>query len=218
MTGFDLEDALDRAQAEPASRRARLLCAAETLFAERGYDGVRVRDVADSAGVNIATLHLHWKTKATLYEAVCRLHAREVMGFLADVQRDVSAPELPLAERLAAWVDATAELFARRPPIAPLALQSVLDQSPADLPSLFLHDVSLFRRIESMFRKAKADGDPDVEPVLAVLSIFYFGILVFSDSPLQQALLGGSVNDDAEVRARVARFGRALIARLLGMP
>jgi AcrR family transcriptional regulator len=216
VADFDLERALDRAVAEPGSRRAGVLRAAERLFAERGYDGVRVREVADAAGVNIATLHLHWKSKATLYEAVCRLHARELMAFIDRAGREAEAEGLPLAERIPRWVDAAVELLARRPAIAPLALQSVADQTPPEIPSLFRHDVSLFRGLEREVRKAMAVRQPEVEPILAVLSVFYFAIVTFGDSPLQRALLGGSVYADADVRERVARYLRTLVARLLG--
>jgi AcrR family transcriptional regulator len=214
VADFDLDQALDRAVAAPGSRRAGVLRAAERLFAKRGYDGVRVRDVADAARVNVATLHLHWKSKATLYEAVCRLHARELMAFVDRAGREAEADGLPLAERIPRWVDAAVELLARRPAIAPLALQSVADQTPPDIPSLFRHDVSLFRGVEREIRKAMAGRE--VEPILAVLSVFYFAIVAFGDSPLQRALLGGSVYADAGVRERVARFVRTLVARLVG--
>jgi AcrR family transcriptional regulator len=214
VADFDLDRALDRAVAEPESRRAEVLRAAEQLFAERGYHGVRVRDVAEAARVNIATLHLHWKSKATLYEAVCRLHARELMAFVERAGREAEAEGLPHAERIPRWVDAAIELLARRPAIAPLALQSVADQTPPELPSLFRHDVTLFRGVEREIRKAMAGRE--VEPILAVLSVFYFTIVAFADSPLQRSLLGGSVYADAEVRERVARFVRTLVARLVG--
>lgn len=214
MARIALEEALDRVEAEPGSRRAALLRAAESLFAERGYHGVPVRDVADSAGVNVATLHLHWQSKATLYEAVCRLHARELLRFVERARSEAEAEGLPLAERIPRWVDAAVELLARRPPIAPLALQSVADQAPPEIPSLFRHDVSLFRGLEREIGKASGG---EAEPALVLLAVFYFAVLAFSDSPLQRALLGGSVYEDPAVRARVARFVRTMTARLLGI-
>ena len=214
MSDFDLDSALERAIREPGSRRAKLLQTAERLFADRGFDGVRVRDVADAAGVNIATLHLHWQSKATLYEAVCRLHARELMAFLERASSDEESRALPVGDRIQVWVDAAIEFLAARPPIAPLALQSVADQTPPAIPSLFRHDLSLFRGIESALGKEMPAGENEIEPIFAMLAVFYFSVVAFSDSPLQQALLGGSVYDDAAVRARVAQFARSLLGRL----
>ena len=92
-----------------------------------------------------------------------------------------------------------------------LALQSVSDQTPPAIPALFRHDVALFRFLESELEKAmpSAEGRDSPEPILILLSLFYFSIVAFSDSSLQQALLGGSVYEDVEVRERVKRFRRA---------
>jgi TetR/AcrR family transcriptional regulator, repressor for neighboring sulfatase len=54
---------------------AALLAAANTLFGERGPDGVSVRDVATQAGVNHALLHRHFGSKDSLLRAVLSDHA-----------------------------------------------------------------------------------------------------------------------------------------------
>ena len=48
--------------------RALLLDTAERLFAEQGYDGTGVRQIADQAGVNLGAIHYYWGSK----EALCR--------------------------------------------------------------------------------------------------------------------------------------------------
>ena len=49
---------------------AALVRAAFDLIAERGFEGLRTRDVAARAGVNIATLHYYFATKEMLIRAV----------------------------------------------------------------------------------------------------------------------------------------------------
>src|SRR5690242_15603483 len=41
-----------------------------TMLAEGGFEGLRVRDVANAAGINIATLHYYFPTKEDLIYAV----------------------------------------------------------------------------------------------------------------------------------------------------
>lgn len=53
-----------------AKTRERILRAAERLFAEHGYDGVSVRRIAASAGVQIALLSYYFHSKLGLYRAV----------------------------------------------------------------------------------------------------------------------------------------------------
>lgn len=51
---------------QPAETRDRLLAAAVQLFAERGYDGVRVRDIAERAGVTTGAIYAHYPDVAAL--------------------------------------------------------------------------------------------------------------------------------------------------------
>ena len=50
----------------------RLLDAAEQLFAENGFDGTSVRDIASAAGCNIAAVNYYFGSKDRLYTEVWR--------------------------------------------------------------------------------------------------------------------------------------------------
>lgn len=216
MPEFSIETALQRADAKPGSRRAALLRVAERLFAERGFERVTVRDVADAAGVNVATLHLHWKNKATLYEAVCRLQARHLLAFIERAQADVAAEDLSAAERVGRLVDHVFELFSKRPAVAPMALESVSGQAPPDLPTLFQHDIAVFQMAAAQLAKLMPAGRArEDDPMLVLLSTFYFSIVAFSDSPLQQALLGGSVYQSKALEERLKSFARRALEGLV---
>src|SRR5262245_14091555 len=51
-------------------RRHDLILAAYQTIAEKGFEGLRVREVAERAGVNIATLHYYFSTKEALIAGV----------------------------------------------------------------------------------------------------------------------------------------------------
>ena len=55
-----------------------ILDAAESLFAERGYDGASVRDIAAAAGAQIASVSFHHGSKEVLFERVVERRAREL--------------------------------------------------------------------------------------------------------------------------------------------
>jgi len=48
----------------------RILNAAERLFADHGFEGTSIRDIVDSAKVNLAAIHYHFRSKEALLEAV----------------------------------------------------------------------------------------------------------------------------------------------------
>jgi len=52
----------------------RLLDAAEKLFCERGFKGTSIRDIASSAGCNIASVNYYFGSKEKLYEDVWHRH------------------------------------------------------------------------------------------------------------------------------------------------
>jgi len=92
-------------RADAARNRARILAAAETLFAERGVDQVSMDEVASVAGVGKGTLYRRFGDRAGLGIAV--LDARE-----RDLQEEILRGAPPLgpgarpASRLHAFVDA----------------------------------------------------------------------------------------------------------------
>src|ERR1700749_99790 len=74
-----------------AETRERLLRAAAAVFAERGYDGTRVADIAAAAGVSNGALYAHFASKADLLVDALRTHGRHLLAelFAADPDRPV---------------------------------------------------------------------------------------------------------------------------------
>src|SRR5437773_6954831 len=56
--------------AEGLDRKTALVQAAYRAIAAEGFEGLRTRDVADEAGVNVATLHYYFPTKEQLIRGV----------------------------------------------------------------------------------------------------------------------------------------------------
>ncbi|HET7015312.1 MAG TPA: TetR/AcrR family transcriptional regulator [Streptosporangiaceae bacterium] len=72
--------------------RERLLQAAAEVFAERGYDGTRVADIATAAGVSNGALYAHFGSKAELLVAALHTHGRRLLTEMlaADPERPVT--------------------------------------------------------------------------------------------------------------------------------
>lgn len=66
--------------AEDAQRR--LFDAAVEVFAERGYDGTRISDVAAAAGLTSGAIYNHFESKAGLLQAVIDQHSLGVLSEL----------------------------------------------------------------------------------------------------------------------------------------
>src|SRR5438270_12562737 len=76
--------------------REAILNAAETVFAEHGFDGARVDAIAETAGYNKSLLFQYFGDKLGLYEAVTRRADREISEFelriLAPLLKDHTIP------------------------------------------------------------------------------------------------------------------------------
>ncbi|MFI6924611.1 TetR family transcriptional regulator [Nonomuraea spiralis] len=79
-----------------AETRQRLLRAAAEVFAERGYDGTRVADIAAAAGVSNGALYAHFGSKAELLVAALGAHGRRRLADLFAADPDRPVPDLLL--------------------------------------------------------------------------------------------------------------------------
>ena len=68
----EVETGSERGRKAPKSREA-FLQSAVRLFAERGYDGMTIRDVAREAGTTLGTLSYYWGNKDALVREICMM-------------------------------------------------------------------------------------------------------------------------------------------------
>ena len=90
--------------------RERLLGAAEAVFAEKGYDGARLQDIAARAGCSVGAVYFRFKDKNALFSAVAESFVDDArMGLASLLAGEVAAPE----EVLRRYVQAAAMSFRR---------------------------------------------------------------------------------------------------------
>ncbi len=78
-------------------RRHSILAAANQVFGERGYDHVRIDDVAAAAGISKALIYEHFASKEELYIELMNNAATEMLGLLVAA---ASAPGMAGALRM----------------------------------------------------------------------------------------------------------------------
>jgi AcrR family transcriptional regulator len=71
----------------------KILEAAKTVFHRKGFEGARMQEIADEAGINKALLHYYFRTKENLFDAVFKAAFGEIFAKLfmtvdADVPLD----------------------------------------------------------------------------------------------------------------------------------
>lgn len=144
----------------PEQTRARLLAAARELFADAGYHGVSLRQIAKIAGVQPAMVAYHFGDKDGLHDAVTNAYYDDLLEIRAAV-----LPQLPLpldALCKVIWM----ELYPRRDAMR-MSLRHVLDHGR-------LHATD---RLDAMTEEARAFGmtiGGDAERIrMGMLSFLY---------------------------------------------
>lgn len=85
-----------------AERRTRILDAAQAVFAQRGYHGSSLDDIAKASGTSKALIYEHFESKKALHETLIEQHAT----VLAERFRANAATGATGEERLRSGVDA----------------------------------------------------------------------------------------------------------------
>ncbi len=84
------ETATDRASGHGAAAE-RLLCAAERLFAEKGFEGTSIRDITNEAGCNVAAVNYHFGGKDRLYQEMFRRRLRQLLHIRLEAIESVTS-------------------------------------------------------------------------------------------------------------------------------
>lgn len=152
-------------------RRDALIQVGYIQLAQRGFEGLRTRDVAAAAGVNVATLHYYFPTKEALIGGILE-HAMARF-------RTTLAPAASRGDLLRAHFDGLRRLVQDEPELftvmGELALRSNRDAGIADL---FGQTIEAWHRtMRSLIATASSDGslpthgDPDAQASLVVAAV-----------------------------------------------
>jgi AcrR family transcriptional regulator len=201
---------------EAGSTKERILQVAEELFAQKGFEGTRTRDIAEQAGINISTLHFHWKSKEELYTAVYQqlLSRRAKLSeeVFALLTATLASPE-SWQETIQAVVERMFTFFRAHEYAARLETHyllttdvshKVLDRSQAG--SLLM---SVAERLRSLMPE-KLTRQLDVELTIMTVNAF---LREYFTNPAAFGRLLGERSPEALER-RVKRYVRQMVARL----
>jgi AcrR family transcriptional regulator len=92
-----------------AERQQSIVDAASKVFAERGYDGARIEQIAEEAGVSKALIYEHFTGKRALYAHISRNGTRESLERVLEAASEGENSVQQMERGLAAFLDFVAE-------------------------------------------------------------------------------------------------------------
>ncbi len=151
------------------NREEEIMAAALTVFVERGYDGARIRHIAERAGVSDAALYAHHRSKEEVALALFGVHISRYAQALTEIANDETRP---LDERIRAMALRTLDAFAEEPEAVAFVITHqarFIHILPADFPYPI-------RIVEALIREGQAAGEVRPGPV-RVLAALVFGCI-----------------------------------------
>lgn len=210
-----MRSALEKAREAPSSTKARILVAAERVFAAKGFAGASTREIAAQARVNISSLHYHWSSKETLYFAVFQNIYDRILDL---VRRAIPGPVHSTSVGAAVIDQAMGGLFdffAEHPTVPKLLVRRLLEND--DMHAAIEDDIlvpawKVFAAWAEEFSGRKRRG---TDFQLFMLTVYSVLLLFLLDSRQFSSLLGSSVSAPKvrrRVRAHIIQVVKTLLA------
>lgn len=183
----------------PKGRKDVILDEATRLFAERGYDGTSMADLAERVGLRKASLFHHFASKEELRAAVLDRLVHEVGGAIAAA----ASAEGDYVERLDALSDAIVTLLGEQPFVARLLLREAMDWKEDGGGDVGRAILSVLQSAEAFIDSGqKADVFGPGDPRQAIVTLVGLHFMPFAIGAVVQQFVGSEPWSPAFIDAR----------------
>ena len=190
-----------RPKIDDPEARTKILTVAEPLFAEHGFDGVGIRQIAAAAGVNGAMIHYYFGNKEQLYIAIIENAASTVRGLIAEAIASATS----LEERLMLFVKAYSGYIFGHPHLARILLREMMAGGQHVMKILPKYATANYGMLREAMTEGKQRGElRDIDIDLAPLSLIGM-IIVFQLARPLLALGAGIIEFDERFIDRLTK-------------
>lgn len=160
--------------------RNKILKSAKDLFVKKGLDGMKMRELADNAGVNKGLLHYYFKNKETLFAEVFTGEATQLYLHINNILKK----DLVFEKKLGLMVDEYFIMLQKNPGM-PVFVLSEIAKNPKFLPASLQKEIKTTLELLSIeLEKKGLQGQEQAMNFL--LSILSLCIFPFMAQPLLQ--------------------------------
>ena len=187
------------------SRKDAILDEATRLFAERGYEGTSMADLAERVGLRKASLFHHFASKEQLRRAVLERLVQRVTNALSNANAEVNGGADGFARSLDAVSDAVIELLSQQPYAARLVLREAMEWetgSKDTLSEAFAESLRVGERFVSSAQQSGFCVDGDPKQIIA--SLMGLHLLPFALGGMMERFTGHAPWSDTFLESRKA--------------
>lgn len=195
--------------------RDKILKAAVSVFARKGYHGTRMSDVAREAGVAYGLVYHYFGSKENVLKNILEAVERRLSLRIERIGRE---SDLTLNEKLGKISDYMFDTYLANPDIIHLLVQEVVRSNQDSQLGQIESFTRLLGRIEAIMAKAVESGElgPDEDPQLD--SIVFFGAVQLVLTGLVQGFYRISKNRVSGIREIKRKMRKVLASGSFGQP
>lgn len=161
------------------STEEKILKAAEVVFMRDGYDGSRMQDIADVAGINKALLHYYFRSKDKLFEKV---FDAKIQGFFPKVD-EVFNQDIPFIDKIHFFIEGYIELLRKNPYLPLFVLNTVNNKDKSGF--IKKMPIQLSRKVADSYQHDLKKGTVKVlNPAQFIISLMGMCIFPFLAKPI----------------------------------
>ncbi|MGC2445351.1 TetR/AcrR family transcriptional regulator [Candidatus Binatus sp.] len=184
----------------PTDTRDRVLQVAQVLFAERGYRGTSLRDIAKRIGIKAPSLLHHFPSKQLLYLAVLD----KMFESLEDAANAIAWGRESRQERMRQAVGNAIDFIAMHPDFVRIMWKEMEDESGIGRQVLKRRLPPLFSTAVNFIFRGQRDGEfrPEVDPLHFMWSLNSITIGYFTTAAMLRRLWGMNLLEPAMIERR----------------
>ena len=168
-----------------ADARERILSAAGRIFAESGFAGARIDDIAERAGINKAMLYYHVGDKERLYTAVLTGTVERGLSSLGEAAATGATP----SEKLQHILDAIANFGTSNPTFIPIMLREIASGGQTLPDEMLARMGAIFRIVAEVLAEGMSKGVfRKTDPLLTHVSLIGSLIFLVASTPVRERL------------------------------
>lgn len=182
---------LGELQKKESHTERQILEAAKVVFLKKGFDGARMQEIANEAGINKALLHYYFRNKDRLFDAIFQEAFRQFLPRVTEILYS----EKPFFEKIWGFIDGYMDLLLQNPHL-PIFILHEIYRDPGRLIHILRGagiDPEIFA---GQIRKEVAAGT--IQPVDGrhfIVNLISLCVFPFAGRPMIQGIMFGNDPD-----------------------
>ena len=169
------------------STEEKILIAAREVFMQKGFDGARMQEIADVAGINKALLHYYFRSKDKLFKAVFEYAIQKLFPSMMQIFSSQGS----LSEKIRRFFDIHAGFLIENP-LVPRFIVHEMSAHPERLQVFFAYFKNLdpYQKFDKLIRESISLGEiREIEPIQLLLNLVSLSVFPVLAGPMLSGAL-----------------------------